>query len=273
MQAYYVPSLGPAPRWCSFLDNLTEELEENPETAIYDDYKFITRKELVTLGLDHLIGTSLLRAYMHGFFIDYRLYEKAKLIANPFQYEDFRQREIAKKIEEQSGSRISSKLRKIKVNKTHPRLVETVGEDERFKSLFEDKDYQIDEDTHEYKLKYPIQARQRLTDGQLKAQGFSKMDSDAETDDDEEDAASVQGLETDFRNEDKAEVKNGSDDEDEDRDEREDRRDAKPVRAETTAISSIRPKPSKPQFKKKGPAFYEMNVRCRLLLFFHLRLS
>ena len=27
-QAYYVPSLGVAPRWCSFLENITEELEE-----------------------------------------------------------------------------------------------------------------------------------------------------------------------------------------------------------------------------------------------------
>ena len=28
LQNYFVPSLGPAPRWCSFLENLTEELEE-----------------------------------------------------------------------------------------------------------------------------------------------------------------------------------------------------------------------------------------------------
>lgn len=27
MMTYYIPSLGPAPRWCSFLDNLTEEIE------------------------------------------------------------------------------------------------------------------------------------------------------------------------------------------------------------------------------------------------------
>ena len=26
--AFFVPALGPAPKWCSFLDNLTEELEE-----------------------------------------------------------------------------------------------------------------------------------------------------------------------------------------------------------------------------------------------------
>lgn len=48
--------MGPAPRWCGFLDALTEELEENTKEIIYDDYKFITKKELDELGLDHLIG-------------------------------------------------------------------------------------------------------------------------------------------------------------------------------------------------------------------------
>lgn len=46
----YLQVLGPAPKWCSFLDNLTEELEENPETTVYDDYKFVTRKDLDNLG-------------------------------------------------------------------------------------------------------------------------------------------------------------------------------------------------------------------------------
>lgn len=49
-------SLGPAPRWCSFLDNLTEEMEESKTETMYDDYKFVTKKELEDLGLDHLIG-------------------------------------------------------------------------------------------------------------------------------------------------------------------------------------------------------------------------
>ncbi|XP_016133791.1 nucleolar protein 10-like [Sinocyclocheilus grahami] len=44
MNTFYIPALGPAPRWCSFLENLTEELGENPESTIYDDYKFVTRK-------------------------------------------------------------------------------------------------------------------------------------------------------------------------------------------------------------------------------------
>jgi len=76
MHAYYVPSMGPAPYWCSFLDNLTEELEEGKQSTVYDDYKFVTRKDLDALGLDHLVGTPVLRAYMHGFFINQKLFQK-----------------------------------------------------------------------------------------------------------------------------------------------------------------------------------------------------
>ncbi|KAJ1549237.1 hypothetical protein HK405_007305, partial [Cladochytrium tenue] len=102
IQTYYIPELGPAPSWCAFLDNLTEELEENPNgMAIYDDYKFVTRKELARLGLDHLIGTNLLKAYMHGFFVDLRLYQKAKAIADPFEYAEHRKKLIASKVEEE----------------------------------------------------------------------------------------------------------------------------------------------------------------------------
>lgn len=32
------------------------------------------------LGLTHLIGSALLRAYMHGFFMDIRLYHKVLLM-------------------------------------------------------------------------------------------------------------------------------------------------------------------------------------------------
>lgn len=58
---------------------LQEELEEGAETSIYDDFKFLTKEDLERLNLTNLIGTNLLRAYMHGFFIDYRLYKKVML--------------------------------------------------------------------------------------------------------------------------------------------------------------------------------------------------
>lgn len=65
---------------CSVLPHFAlsfqEELEESAQTSIYDDYKFLTKEELERLNLTNLIGTNLLRAYMHGFFIDYRLFKK-----------------------------------------------------------------------------------------------------------------------------------------------------------------------------------------------------
>jgi ribosome biogenesis protein ENP2 len=46
MTSYYIPQLGPAPKWCSFLDNLTEEMEEQTVRNIYEDFKFVERSGL-----------------------------------------------------------------------------------------------------------------------------------------------------------------------------------------------------------------------------------
>lgn len=48
--------------------------------------------------MDHLVGTAMLRAYMHGFFVDNRLYDKAKLLTDPFAYETYRTERIKKKV-------------------------------------------------------------------------------------------------------------------------------------------------------------------------------
>ena len=91
MQSYFIPALGKAPQWCSYLDNISEELEEsnvvplsttnaeetttmNAET-IYQDYKFLTNVDLEKLGVTNLIGTSYLRGHMHRCFIDQSLYD------------------------------------------------------------------------------------------------------------------------------------------------------------------------------------------------------
>uniref|UniRef100_A0A667GAJ5 Nucleolar protein 10 n=1 Tax=Lynx canadensis TaxID=61383 RepID=A0A667GAJ5_LYNCA len=174
MGIYYIPVLGPAPRWCSFLDNLTEELEENPESTVYDDYKFVTKKDLENLGLTHLIGSPFLRAYMHGFFMDIRLYHKVKLMVNPFAYEEYRKDKIRQKIEETRAQRVQ--LKKLpKVNKELAlKLIEEEEEkqkstwkkkvkslpniltDDRFKVMFENPDFQVDEESEEFRLLNPL---------------------------------------------------------------------------------------------------------------------
>lgn len=171
MHTYYIPNLGPAPRWCSFLDNVTEELEEKPTDTVYSNYRFITRDDVSKLNLSHLVGSKVLRSYMHGFFIDTELYDKVNLIANPNSFRDDREREIKKRIEKERESRIRSTgavtNTKLKVNKDLAgRLQEKQGEqaaesiinDDRFKELFENPEFAVDEQSHEYKQLNPVKA-------------------------------------------------------------------------------------------------------------------
>lgn len=59
------------------------------------------------LALGHLVGTNMLRAYMHGFFVDQRLYNKAKALTQPFDYDNYRTERINKKLEEERKTRIN----------------------------------------------------------------------------------------------------------------------------------------------------------------------
>lgn len=261
IQTYYVPQLGPSPKWCSFLDNLTEEMEENPNTTFYDDYKFVSRKELQALNLDHLIGTNLLRAYMHGFFVDLRLYEKAKAIANPFAYDDYKKQQIEKKIEQERGTRISAKRKLPKVNKrlAEKLLQDTTAEkddavddtaeanlfkDSRFGELFTNPDYQVDETTEEYRLRHPNEAKKNIVNR------FEKVEDSESEDVSESDASPMEDSDDDVFGRDSRE---------------EEPRKAKQVKKDE-------PKPSKPTKPQKGkqPAFYEIKVSsCSCILIIH----
>uniref|UniRef100_A0ABI7XGJ0 Nucleolar protein 10 n=1 Tax=Felis catus TaxID=9685 RepID=A0ABI7XGJ0_FELCA len=125
-------------------------------------------------GLTHLIGSPFLRAYMHGFFMDIRLYHKVKLMVNPFAYEEYRKDKIRQKIEETRAQRVQ--LKKLpKVNKELAlKLIEEEEEkqkstwkkkvkslpniltDDRFKVMFENPDFQVDEESEEFRLLNPL---------------------------------------------------------------------------------------------------------------------
>ncbi|KAK7099871.1 nucleolar protein 10-like [Littorina saxatilis] len=203
---YYIPSLGTAPKWCAFLDTLTEELEESEHQSVYDDYKFVTRRELEELGMEQFIGSNLLRAYMHGFFVDIRLFRKFKSIAEPFSYEQYRKDQIRKKIDEKTDGRLKVQKRKLpSVNKNlayrlHQEEEELAsGEmskkkkmkragtnllhDDRFKTLFEDKDFEVDTQSEEYRLLNPVLARLQVSkkkDQQSLMDKFDKVEEEEE---------------------------------------------------------------------------------------------
>lgn len=130
--SFFIPQLGPAPRWCTFLDNLVEEMAEDANDpnayknnaygsagTVYENYKFLTKQQLRELNMEHLEGqTTLLRPYMHGYFVAQKLYEQARLISNPLLFEEERQKSIAEKIAKERESRIrGSKAAKVKVNR------------------------------------------------------------------------------------------------------------------------------------------------------------
>lgn len=172
IQTYFIPSLGTAPKWAGFLDSLTEELEESNAETVYDDYKFVTKQELEALHLEHLIGTQLLRAYMHGYFLDVRLYKKAKSAADPFVYQEYHKKNMRQKIENEREPRLQlNKLPKVNKDlalklmddqtKTKKKKDEATNllQDSRFKSLFENPDFQVDKNADEYRLLNPVLSR------------------------------------------------------------------------------------------------------------------
>ncbi|KAL9324396.1 hypothetical protein ACSQ67_009253 [Phaseolus vulgaris] len=190
--SYFIPSLGPAPKWCSSLENFTEELDMGGQTTIYDHYKFLTKEDLERLNLTNLIGTNLLRAYMHGFFINHALYKKAKALVDPFEYEAYIEQQKREKMEAERASRITVRKKLPKVNRAlAARLLESEEaenekrdadddetkkaskkkkglnmqdlQDERFKALFTDEDFEIKDSSQEYLALHPMGVSKKQT--------------------------------------------------------------------------------------------------------------
>ena len=203
MAAWYVPALGPAPKWCSYIDSLTDEMDgvdgvgAGSGKGVYEDFKFLDRAELERLNMSHLIGTQLLRPYMHGFFVNLGLFERARLLANPTAYSDARERAIKAKLEKQAESRIRAVKSGPKVGdgvRVNKELAEKIAreaekeeakrekkaaranadatgkedsrkpnllEDSRFSNLFTDPEFQVDTTSREYALLNPAAAQQQ----------------------------------------------------------------------------------------------------------------
>jgi ribosome biogenesis protein ENP2 len=178
VMSYFVPQLGPAPRWCSFLEGLTEELDETANNTVYEDYKFVTKAEIEELGATALIGTKMLKGYMHGYFMEMKLYSKLRAVSKPFEYEEHRKKRIQEKIEEKRGSRIIAKKRLPKVNKElaekmlrqqksgakGSQAADDASEqggalvDDRFAALFKREEFQQDQESYEFRLRNPTLA-------------------------------------------------------------------------------------------------------------------
>jgi len=256
MTTYYIPQLGPAPRWCSFLENITEELEDGAGggQTVYEDYKFVSRAELATyvcvtsaiaccvnyrffchisLGLDHLVGTPALKPYMHGYFLSLKLYDAARVIANPYVYEEQRAKMVQEKLDKLAEGRIRTRKDQVKV-KVNKALAEKIAREEerekkqeerkrkkkagedgpaamdvdedeepasrhktsllsdsRFAALFEDPNFQVDEESREFALLNPSAAAQKRGRApEVEGSGWGRGKTAVEEEDEESDRIS-----------------------------------------------------------------------------------
>jgi ribosome biogenesis protein ENP2 len=104
--------------------------------------------------------------------MDVRLYKKAKSVANPFEFEEYRKKKIRETIEKDRGNRVQ--VHKLpKVNKDlalklmndqtkDKKKKESAGsllQDSRFARLFENPDFEVDKNADEYRLLNPVLSR------------------------------------------------------------------------------------------------------------------
>ena len=182
---------------------------------------------VIRLGLDNLVGTPALKPYMHGYFVSLKLYDTARLIANPFAYAEHRERTIKEKMDKLAETRIRAKKDPgVKVNKMlaekilrdeerakkreerKKKKVQAAGEegeemavdevegdqlqgsllsDPRFSKVFEDPSFAIDTTSREYALLNPSSVVQGQTRGKTAV----------EEEEDESDKSSSDGLGSD----------------------------------------------------------------------------
>jgi len=167
----FIPELGPAPGWCNFMENITEELEEEANATVYDEYKFLTAEDLEKLNSSHLIGGKFLKRYMHGYLMKMKMYNKLREVQDPFAYEEYRKKQIEKKLEEQRSNRIILTKKKNNDKKVNQSLVDELKKksekkkagpnpmdilkDDRFKRMFEDENWKVDPENEAYLARNP----------------------------------------------------------------------------------------------------------------------
>ncbi|KAL0482939.1 hypothetical protein AKO1_014094 [Acrasis kona] len=185
IKPFYIPLLGPAPKWCSFVDTVTEELDDIKKFSLQQDFKFLTVDQVVELGLQELFGTEMLRPHLHGYFVKMNLYKKAlEEKGRPEENVKTDQVMDANADERISTNRIEKELVdqvKDKGYKSKDEKIETV-DDSRFAFLLnDDEDFQVDDKT--------LHKKNRLREKQIMKK---KYGDEVDVNDEEEDVQDEQ---------------------------------------------------------------------------------
>ena len=169
---------------------------------------------------------------MHGYFLSLRLYDAARVIANPYVYEEHRAKMVQEKLDKLAEGRIRTRKDQVKV-KVNKALAEKIAREEereqkreerkpkktaedntaamevdeeeepaskhkhsllsdsRFAALFEDPDFQVDEQSREYALLNPSAATQKRNRApEVEGGGWGQGKTAVEEEDEESDKMS-----------------------------------------------------------------------------------
>lgn len=110
--------------------------------------------------------------FILSYFMDVRLYNKAKAVVEPFAFDRFRKEKVRQEIESERKSRLQIESKLPKVNKelalkimdeqanpsnsAKQRNMPSLLQDSRFKAMFENTDFAINKEAEEYRLLAPV---------------------------------------------------------------------------------------------------------------------
>ncbi|EZG46951.1 putative nucleolar protein 10 [Gregarina niphandrodes] len=97
---HFIPDLGIAPKWSPFVDQLIEEMKETRNNAMFDDFEFVTRADLLRIGSSpqELAGT--LKPHQHGYLISRKIYRKILESKKAMSEEEIKTLLVQQKIQE-----------------------------------------------------------------------------------------------------------------------------------------------------------------------------
>lgn len=173
--------------------------------VIYDCITAVEYESLLTLSeQDYNMFFFYFFTYFFRYFMDIRLYKKAKAVADPFDFAEYRKKKIREKIEK---DRETNKIQIKKLPKVNKDLAlklmndqaddkkkkknGNILEDNRFKALFENPDFEVDKNTDEYRLLNPVlsrldQTKKKEVKKKLQIQEFEPMEEQEDKNSDDE---------------------------------------------------------------------------------------
>ncbi|EDL42941.1 hypothetical protein, conserved [Plasmodium vivax] len=172
---YFIPYIGISPKWCNFLDNITEELEEREKydssrndgderhansSDLFDDYVFVSNEQVERMNISHLRGTPNLISYLHGYYMPCKMYTDIKSVLEADNLNQVKRAIVQRRLEKRQQMRIPDRsvlvnrdyvdklLTRVnkKVEKKQKAIVEAqeLLQDERFNKLFYDPEYLVE---------------------------------------------------------------------------------------------------------------------------------